>query len=78
MTGRPEVNKDADRLERAQGTLCSDSLATLTEHFQFARHQQEIRDRWFRYYLIIAGAIVSLVATILAALSGVTRGVSSQ
>lgn len=28
-----EVNKDADRLERAVGALCSDALSTSTKHF---------------------------------------------
>src|SRR3989442_1767901 len=37
------------------------SLAEVLRHqFEMAQHQQEVRDRWYRYYLITAGAIASL------------------
>jgi hypothetical protein len=37
------------------------SLAEVLRHqVEMAQHQQEVRDRWYRYYLITAGAIVSL------------------
>jgi hypothetical protein len=46
-------------------SLREDLAAVLSHQYETARHQQDVRDRWYRYYLITAGAVLSLFGTLL-------------
>ncbi len=63
-------------------TLSSDIRSILERHYGMVRLQQEIRDRWYRYYLITSGAILSLAgaafATSLNAAAQVLKSNSGQ
>lgn len=62
-----DVSIRKDETHTAKECLCNDALATLPHHYEMIKLQQEVRDRWYRYYLILTGSILSLSIAIFAA-----------
>jgi hypothetical protein len=50
------------------------ALEILARHYDMVRLQQEVRDRWYRYYLLTSGAILSLMIAILSSLPKAATG----
>jgi hypothetical protein len=49
-------------------------LGIISPNYDLVRHQQEIRDRWYRYYLLTSGAILSLMIAMLGSLPRTATG----
>lgn len=72
-----DVRIQTDEPKTAKECLCRDALATLPQHYEMIKLQQEVRDRWYRYYLILTGSILSLSIAIFAAVAN-SRTVNSD
>jgi hypothetical protein len=59
--------------EKSTEALRQDILEVLKHHYEMVRLQQEVRDRWYGYYLASAGAIGAMFSLGIAILSAIPK-----